>query len=210
MFNTKTATINNDEFVSDYMPVGINENITLKEVNCRKSPTNKDFLEIIFENENGQTASMSVWKNEKNQWITTDEELQNRDNAQFGQMIQIINCYYESIEDTTLNSFVEMINWVKSQLDPMIASKKPLRLKVVYDKRGYTTVSTNGIFVEPMTVEKSQIKLFKRDTLERPVKADVEKSVDPLTAAANEALALNTPVTSGTIEHGTNTNDLPF
>lgn len=206
MFNTKTATINNEEFVSDYMPVGINENITLKEVNCRKSPTNKDFLEIIFENEKGQTASMSVWKNEKNQWITTDEELQNRDNAQFGQMMQIINCYYESIEDTTLNSFAEMINWVKSQLDPMIASKKPLRLKVVYDKRGYTTVSTNGIFVEPMTVEKSQIKLFKRDLLERPVKTDIEKPNDPLAAPTQGG---GTPVTSEN-SNGTNTNDLPF
>lgn len=206
MFNTKTATINNEEFVSDYMPIGINENITLKEVNCRKSPTNKDFLEIIFENEKGQTASMSVWKNEKNVWITTDEELQNRDNAQFGQMMQIINCYYETIEDTTLNSFSEMINWVKAQLDPIISNKKPLRIKVIYDKKGYTTVSTNGIFVEPMSVEKSQIKLFKRDLLERPVKADVEKPNDPLAAPTQGG---GTPVTSDN-SHGTNTSDLPF
>lgn len=180
MYNTTNATINNDEFVSNYMPVGINEDVYLKEVNVRVSTNGKDFLEIIFENASGQTASMSVWKNEKNQWIKTDEELQQRDNAQFGQMMQILNCYYDKIEDTTLNTFKEMINWVKSQLDPKIDSKKPLRLKVIYDNRGYTKVSTNGIFVEPMDVASSQIKLFKRDTLERPVQADKETPADPL------------------------------
>ena len=37
MFSTKTAAINNEEFSnSSYMPVGINQNITLKEVNCNK------------------------------------------------------------------------------------------------------------------------------------------------------------------------------
>lgn len=180
MFNTKTATINNEEFNSTYMPVGINESVNLKEVNVKTSPTGKDFLEIVFENKAGQTASMSEWKNEKNQWIKTDEDLQQRDNAQFGRLMQIINCFYPSIEDVTLNTFKDMINWVKSKLDPMIATKKDLRLKVVYDKRGYTTISSNGIYVEPMDVETSQVKLFKRDLLERPVQADAETSTDPL------------------------------
>lgn len=211
MYNTTAATFNPDEFNSNYMPVGINENVTLKEVNVKKSTNGKDFLEIIFENDKGQTASMSEWKNEKNQWIKTNEDLQNRDNAQFGRLLSIIECFYpQGIEDTTLNTFAEMINWVKSKLDPMIATKKALRLKVIYDKRGYTTVSNNGVFVELKDVEKSQMKLFKRDLLERPVKADVE-STDPLVAAANEAIALNTPVNSEIgSAHVSNMNDLPF
>ena len=40
------------------MPEGINENVVIKEVNIKKSPTDKDFLEIIFENEAGKTATM--------------------------------------------------------------------------------------------------------------------------------------------------------
>lgn len=205
MYNTTTATAttNNEEFVSSYMPTGINENVNLKEVTVKKSPTGKDFLEIIFENDKEQTASMSIWKNEKNQWIKTDEDLQQRDNQQFGRLMQIINCYYPTIADTTLNSFLDMINWVKSQLDPMIATKKNLRLKVVYDKRGYTTISSNGIFVEPMDVENSQVKLFKRDTLERPVQADVEPSADPLAIDS-------TPATPEFKEHGSDNSDLPF
>lgn len=202
MFSTSTATINNTEFTSSYMPVGINDNVTLKEVTAKKSPQGKDFLEIVFENAEGQTATMSVWKNEKGLYIKTDEDLQRRDNAQFGNMMQIINCFYPTTEDTTLNSFKEMIDWVVSKLTPVIATKKALRLKVIYDNKGYTKVSTNGIFVEPMDVAESQIKLFKSDRLERPVQADNEQSNDPL-ATGNSS----TPAAS---ENSDKSDDLPF
>lgn len=203
MYNTSKATINTSEFISNYMPVGINQNIILKEVNVKKSQTNKDFLEIIFENENGQTAVLTEWKNEKNQWIKTDEDLQKRDNLQFGRLMQIINCYYPSIEDTTLNTFAEMINWVKSKLDSQIPLNTKLRLKVIYDKNGYTTISKNGIFVEPMIVEKSQITLFKKDILERTIQADNEQSADPL--AGNASIPNNETITVDQKK-----DDLPF
>lgn len=205
MFNTKTATVNNEEFTSSYMPVGINENVTLKSVEVKRSTNGRDFLEITFENEKGQTATMTEWKNEKNMWIKTDEELQARDNQQFGRLLQILNCYHENIPDVTLNTFVEMINWVKTTIDSTTEKEKqPLRLKVIYDNKGYTRVSGNGTFVEPMTVETSQIKLFKRDTLERPVIADVEPATDPLASTPTSI-----PVTE-TVDHGTNMDELPF
>lgn len=205
MYNTKTATVNNSEFNSSYMPVGINENVTLKEVNVKKSPTNKDYIEFTFVNEEGKEAKMSEWKNEKNMWIKTDEDLQNRDNQQFGRILQIINCFHESVPEASFSTFAEMINWVKTMLDPMIASKKSLRLKVIYDKNGYTTISTYGMFVEPTTVAKedSQIKLFKRDLLERPIVADVEPATDPL---ANN---ISIPETEN-INHASDGSDLPF
>lgn len=212
MYSTKTATVNNTEFNSAYMPVGINENITLKEVNVNKTPNGRDFLEIIFENEQGQTATMTEWKNEKNMWIKTDEDLQQRDNQQFGRILQVIDAVTGKHDDFEGSSFVEMINWAKSQIDRMIAVstsgtteeiKTPVRLKVVYDKKGYTKVSSLGVFIEPMSAEESQIKLWKNDLLERPVIADRED--DPLVAAANEAVALNAPVTEAT-----GADDLPF
>ncbi|MBO5630743.1 MAG: hypothetical protein J5965_16890, partial [Aeriscardovia sp.] len=89
MYSTKTATTNNEEFNGSYMPVGINENVTLKEVNVNKTENGRDFLEIIFENEAGQTATMTEWKNEKNMWIKTDEDLQKRDDQQFGRILQV-------------------------------------------------------------------------------------------------------------------------
>lgn len=198
MYNTKTAIINNEEFNSNYMPVGINENITLKEVSVEKSPQGKDFLRVTFENEAGQTAEFTEWKNEKNMWIKTDEDLQNKDNLQFGRILQLVNCF-TTAPDVELNSFVDMINWVKSTVTPFISTKKKLRLKVIYDKKGYTQVSKYGTYVEPMDVAESQIKLFKNDLLERPVKADVEKPADPLAATMAD-----TPVTEN------KTDNLPF
>jgi len=198
MYNTNTAITNNDEFVSSYMPAGINENVFLKSVEAKKSPTGKDFLEITFENNEGQTAQMSEWKNEKSMWVKTDEDLQRRDNMQFGRIMQIINCYFPKIEGE-FNTFKEMIDWVQSTLTPMVATKKALRLKVVYDKNNYTQVSKNGIFVEPMDKAETEIKKFARDSFERQVVADVETSTDPL---ATTSTVDSTQVSGG--------GDLPF
>ena len=201
MYNTKTATINNEEFNSNYIPVGINDNITLKEVSVEKSPQGKDFLRVTFENEAGQTAEFTEWKNEKNMWVKTDADLQNKDNQQFGRIIQLINCF-TTTPDVEINSFDEMIKWVKGILDPFIKDKKKLRLKVIYNKNGYTQVSKYGTYIEPMDVTESQIKLFKNDLLERPVKADAEKPADPL---ATNPIKVDTPVTETE-----NVDELPF
>ena len=199
MYSTKTATVTTE---SNYMPVGINENIHLKEVNVNKSPQGKDFLEIIFENENGQTVSMTEWKNEKNQWIVTDADLQARDNQQFGRLLQVIDSVKGGHNEFEGSSFIEMINWVKQCLNDGVSGL--VRLKVTYDKKGFTQVSKNGIFIDSMNVAKdqSQIKLWKNDLLERPIQADVEKPVDPLATTIVES----TPVT----ETNTGADDLPF
>ncbi len=203
MYSTKTATTNNEEFISNYMPVGKNDNVTLKEVNVNKTQNGRDFLEIVFSNKNDQTAKMTFWKNEKNMWIKTDEELQHRDDQQFGQILQLIDSFYETRPEAEFNNFLEMINWVKDKLTPMIEVKKDLRIKVVYDNKGYTKVSTLGIFVEPMTVTESQIKVFKKDLLERPVVADIESTTDPLSTSNG--------VTTPTTENSTKSaDDLPF
>ena len=199
MYSTKTAITNNTEFSSSYMPVGINENVTLKEVNVNKTQNGRDFLEIIFENAQGQTATMTEWKNEKNMWIKTEEDLQRRDDAQFGRILQVIDAVNGNHTDFEGSSFVEMINWVKSQLE-VIQQDTKLRLKVIYDKNGYTKVSNLGVFVEPMSITESQIKLWKNDLLERPVQADKEPENDPL--AGNSA-----PVTA---DSNTGADDLPF
>ena len=202
MYSTRTATVTTESNYN-YMPVGINENIHLKEVNINKSPQGKDFLEIIFENENGQTVSMTEWKNEKNQWIVTDADLQSRDNQQFGRLLQVIDSVKGGHNEFEGSSFIEMINWVKQCLND--GESGLVRLKVTYDKKGFTQVSKNGIFIDSMNVAKdqSQIKLWKNDLLERPIQADVEKPNDPL---ANQTMSdFSTPVTETT-----GADDLPF
>lgn len=188
MYNTKTAVVNTG---SSYIEAGINDNIILKEVNVKKSPTNKDFIEFVFEDENGKVATMTEWKNEKNMWIKTDEDLQRRDDLQFGRILQVVRCYLETIPEATFDSFNGMINWAKITLDNIQEKEKQLlRLKVVYDKNNYTKVSTNGIFVEPMSVGTSQIKKLSRDNFERQVVADVETQSAPF-SSSNETISVS-------------------
>ena len=49
MYNTKTATVVNEEFSSSRMSVGINTDITLKEISVEKSPTGLDFIRFTFD-----------------------------------------------------------------------------------------------------------------------------------------------------------------
>lgn len=198
MFSTKTAVTAK---VGKYMPAGINENVVLKEVNVQKSPTGRDYLQIIFEDALGRTVDMTEWKNEKGQFIKTDEDLQRRDNLQFGRILQIVHCYIEDIPDVELSTFKDMIDWVKKTLDDVQEKNvQPLRLKVVYDNKGFVRVSSYGIFVEPMDVKESQVKLTSRDKVERPVIPTDNNQADPLTSNS-------TPETN---ESSTGADDLPF
>jgi hypothetical protein len=181
------------------MSAGIHDNVTLTEVKVDKSPNGNDFLEITFTDENGRTVTETEWQNKKGMWIKTDEDLQTRDNQQFGRILQVINAIIpaEKQVDAELNTFVEMITWVKDQLIPYIPENKKLRIKTVYDNKGYITTSHNGVFVESMSVTTSKIEKLPRDRFERPVIADAERTSDPL----------STPTTPDDTKK---TDDLPF
>ena len=199
MYSTQTAIVSTGN--SSFMPAGINENVTLKEVNVNTSPTGKNFLEVIFEDKDGKTATYDEWKNEKNMWTKTDAELQQRDNQQFGRILQIVKCFYDEIPQAEFNTFIDMINWIKSLLDSKIAEKKQLRLKTTYDKKGFVRVSKNGIYVEPMNVTETQIVITGRDILAKPeIPVDKEQPAqDPLSAMST------TPETESKSD-----DDLPF
>ena len=199
MYSTKTAI---ESTGSIYMNAGINDNITLSNVEVTKSPTGKDFIRFTFSDKDGKTAEMTEWKNEKSMYVKTDAELQKEDDRQFGRIMQIIKCYISEVPDVELNSFVDMINWVKTTLDGVNKDTK-LRLKVVYDNKGFIRVSKNGIFVEPMTAQESRIVLTGRDKIVRPdIPVDKEDTpkTDPL-SAVNDA----TPA-----DETNSDDDLPF
>lgn len=199
MYSTKTAI---ESTGSIYMNAGINDNVTLSNVEVTKSPTGKDFIRFTFSDADGKTAEMTEWKNEKSMYVKTDAELQKEDDRQFGRIMQIIKCYISEVPDVELNSFVDMISWVKTTLDGVNKDTK-LRLKVVYDNKGFIRVSKNGIFVEPMTVQESRIVLTGRDKTIRPdIPVDKEETpkTDPL-SAVNDA----TPA-----DETNSDDDLPF
>ena len=200
MYSTKQAIKSAN--TSKYMSAGIKDNVKLAEVRVDKSPNGNDFIEITFSDEDGRTVTMTEWKNKINSWIKDETELQKNDDKQFGRILQILSCFYpDEALQVELDSFNSMINWVNTMLGNVIATNKPLRLKIVYNNSGYTTTSHNGIFIEPMDVAQTEIEKLPRDRFERPVVADQEPSTDPLAV----------PTSTSTPESTSENNDnLPF
>ena len=200
MYSTKQAIKSAN--TSKYMSAGIKDNVKLAEVRVDKSPNGNDFIEITFSDEDGRTVTMTEWKNKINSWIKDETELQKNDDKQFGRILQILSCFYpDEALQVELDSFSSMINWVNTMLGSVIATNKPLRLKIVYNNSGYTTTSHNGIFIEPMDVAQTEIEKLPRDRFERPVVADQEPSADPLAV----------PTSTSTPESVSENNDnLPF
>ena len=200
MYSTKQAIKSAN--TSKYMSAGIKDNVKLAEVRVDKSPNGNDFIEITFSDEDGRTVTMTEWKNKINSWIKDETELQKNDDKQFGRILQILSCFYpDEALQVELDSFSSMINWVNTMLGSVIATNKPLRLKIVYNNSGYTTTSHNGIFIEPMDVTQTEIEKLPRDRFERPVVADQEPSTDPLAV----------PTSTSTPESVSENNDnLPF
>lgn len=200
MYSTKQAIKSAN--TSKYMSAGIKDNVKLAEVRVDKSPNGNDFIEITFSDEDGRTVTMTEWKNKINSWIKDEADLQKNDDKQFGRILQILSCFYpDEALQVELDSFNSMINWVNTMLGNVIATNKPLRLKIVYNNSGYTTTSHNGIFIEPMDVAQTEIEKLPRDRFERPVVADQEPSTDPLAV----------PTSTSTPESNSENKDiLPF
>ena len=200
MYSTKQAIKSAN--TSKYMSAGIKDNVKLAEVRVDKSPNGNDFIEITFSDEDGRTVTMTEWKNKINSWIKDETDLQKNDDKQFGRILQILSCFYpDEALQVELDSFSSMINWVNTMLGNVIATNKPLRLKIVYNNSGYTTTSHNGIFIEPMDVAQTEIEKLPRDRFERPVVADQEPSTDPLAV----------PTSTSTPESNSENKDiLPF
>ena len=199
MYSTKTAI---ESTGGNFIPAGINDNVYLDGVSVMKSPNGRDYIEFVFKDSSDREATMTEWKNDKNMFIKTDAELQRADNLQFGRILQVIKCFTNEVPEIEFGSFLDMITWVQQYLTEKMQAtpKKPLRLKVTYDNKGFVRVSKNGIFVEPMSVEESRIVLTGRDKVVRP-EIPVDKEETPKTD----------PLSTTTIPEINNTDDdLPF
>lgn len=196
-----------------YLPAGIQEDVVLKSARAEMSPNNNFFLEITFEKD-GATLTHTEWEPVKGQFVVTDEQLQERQDKQFSRMLQILHCFYaDEVLNFNGDSFKDFATWVASMLTAADKSKK-LRVKVVYNNKGYTTLPNYAkyTFIEPMELkegETSAIRILGIDNVVRPVVADTEvASTNPFDKPVETTAPEN--VNFGTPTSGENTNDLPF
>ena len=204
---SKKAAQEVSDFKSKYMPAGINENVRIDKVEVKTSPQGNKMFDITFINESGQTAIHTEWEPKMAPWMKDKSDLERNQARQYKKMMQILLCYYK---DEQINfegeSFAEFANWIATMIN--VADKsKLLRLKLVYNKDGYTTLPTavDDPFIEPMTLadgEEYKIKINAKDVVVRPVVADKEiKNDNPFMTTAPEV---------ATAAFSSSTSDLPF
>ena len=204
---SKKAAQEVSDFKSKYMPAGINENVRIDKVEVKTSPNGNKMFDITFINESGQTAVHTEWEPKMAPWMKDKSDLERNQARQYKKMMQILLCYYK---DEQINfegeSFAEFANWIATMIN--VADKsKLLRLKLVYNKDGYTTLPTavDDPFIEPMALadgEEYKVKINAKDVVVRPVVADKEiKNDNPFMTTAPEV---------ATTAFSAPTNDLPF
>lgn len=165
-----------------YIPAGIQENVALKSARVTTSPQGNMFLEIVFEKD-GATLTQTEWKPTKFGNMT-EEDLQKKEDTQFSRMMQILLCFYKD-EELIFNatSFADWAAEIADYLNKADKSKL-LRVKIVYNNKGYTTLPTYAkyTFIEPMGVSKEDSAIVELgiDKFTRPVVADKEEVVDTL------------------------------
>ena len=165
-----------------YIPAGIQENVALKGARVATSPNGNVFLEITLEKD-GATLPRTEWKPTKFGTMT-DEDVQKKEDNQFSRMMQILCCFFKDEElifnSTTFEDWAQEVANYLNRAD----KTKLLRVKVVFNQKGYTSLPTYAkyTFIEPMTVSKenSAIVQLGIDNFTRPIVADKEKPVDPL------------------------------
>ena len=136
---SKKAAQEVSDFKSKYMNAGINENVTLDKVEVKVSPNGNKMFDITFVNEQGQTAVHTEWEPKMAPWMKDKADLERNQARQFKKMLQILLCFYK---DEQINfegeDFMSFANYIATMLNAADKTKK-LRLKLVYNKDGYTS-----------------------------------------------------------------------
>ena len=210
---SKKAAQEVSDFKSKYMNAGINEGVSIDKVEVKVSPNGNKMFDITFINEQGQTAVHTEWEPKMAPWMKDKSDLERNQARQFKKMLQILMCYYT---DEQINfegeDFMSFANYIATMLNAADKTKK-LRLKLVYNKDGYTTIPTavDDTFIEPMDVTESKIQITAKDIVVRPVIADKEVTVNnPFVTSTMTTTPTFTEPTVATAAFNNSTNDLPF
>lgn len=199
VFSTELAEkieVNNG---NKYLEAGIHDDVKLVSARAATSINSNKFLEIKFEKE-GKELIHTEWEPTPNPTVSAEEN-QKKATNQVSRIMQILKCFYPK-EALTFSgeSYSEFINWVVNLLNAADKSKL-VRLKVVYNSKGYTTLPNYAkfMFIEPMNLpegQSSKISILGIDTIVKPnIIADKE------TVETNPLESTNTTSSA---------NDLPF
>jgi hypothetical protein len=163
------VTLNNDSSNTKYLEAGIHDNVKFTSVKTAVSPTGKNFIEFRFEKD-GKELVHTEWE-PKERAEDTEEQNQNKATNQVTRINRILRCFYpKEVLNFTGSSYKEFTNWVVAMLNA--ANKDTLlRVKVVYNKDGYTTLPSYVKFaaIEPMNIPMGFYEEGKNESMIREI-----------------------------------------
>lgn len=197
------SALNVEKADKNFIEAGIHENIKLEGVRAEKSQNGNNFIEFKFSNDFGGTFTHTEFEPSARP-TDTAEQIADKNNNQLSRILQLMLVFISREEllagVAQLDSFESLSQWVKALLDRANKGQK-MRIKVVYNDRGFTTLPKYAryTFIESMEVpvENTKIKSLQIDIFKRPeVVADKENLLVTSPFAGN-AVSTTAPVTSG-------------
>jgi hypothetical protein len=209
MINTSTALNIAKKDVS-FLDADIHDNVSFEKIRHEKSPNGNNFIEFTF-NKNG--AAMTHTEYEPTRFPDqTEENFIEKVNTQVARILQILEAFYdrEKLKNFEAASFNAFAQWVVSLMNGVNKDEAKVRLKVVYNNSGYTTLPRYAVytFIESMNIpaSKSKIKRLGIDQFERPESGDASDKKEASTAASY----FNTTQTTANAEIPPIQSGMPF
>lgn len=163
------VTLTNNSNNTKYLEAGIHDNVKFTSVKTAVSPTGKNFIEFRFEKD-GKELVHTEWE-PKERAEDTEEQNQNKATNQVTRINRILRCFYpKEVLNFTGSSYKEFTNWVVAMLNA--ANKDTLlKVKVVYNKDGYTTLPSYVKFaaIEPMNIPMGFYEEGKNESMIREI-----------------------------------------
>lgn len=197
-------TLNNSSNNTKYLEAGIHDNVKFMSVKTAVSPTGKNFIEFRFEKD-GKELVHTEWE-PRERAEDTEEQNQNKATNQVTRINRILRCFYpKEVLNFTGSSYKEFTNWVVAMLNA--ANKDTLlKVKVVYNKDGYTTLPSYVSFaaIEPMNIPMGFYEEGENESMIKEIKG-IDLFVKPV-VSDKETVVVN-PLE---VKQETPSDDLPF
>jgi hypothetical protein len=198
------VTLTNNSNNTKYLEAGIHDNVKFTSVKTAVSPTGKNFIEFRFEKD-GKELVHTEWE-PKERVEDTEEQNQNKATNQVTRINRILRCFYpKEVLNFTGSSYKEFTNWVVAMLNA--ANKDTLlKVKVVYNKDGYTTLPSYVKFaaIEPMNIPMGFYEEDKNESMIREI-TGIDLFVKPV-VSDKETVVVN-PLE---VKQEAPSDDLPF
>lgn len=198
------VTLTNNSNNTKYLEAGIHDNVKFTSVKIAVSPTGKNFIEFRFEKD-GKELVHTEWE-PKERVEDTEEQNQNKATNQVTRINRILRCFYpKEVLNFTGSSYKEFTNWVVAMLNA--ANKDTLlKVKVVYNKDGYTTLPSYVKFaaIEPMNIPMGFYEEGKNESMIREI-TGIDLFVKPV-VSDKETVEVN-PLE---VKQEAPSDDLPF